>query len=406
MSAQVEHGVLSVIQNDANNNLTSVTVTKTQGTADFNLRPGSNRGDYNIRFSDAPDNDSVNGVAISSVRQNGRNNGATPNAGGNTSGLPAGIIHSTSAVTPNNPNDVTGSFFIPVFAAFESTSPAVDNVEFNVDVAVAYFAFSDGWLAGTAGNGSAGNNQPMTAQSSRFAPGINLGNQFVDQDVNAGTYLLNLTGLGASSQNGILLVGGAKNEDNYALSRDNADGTFTIFCHDNAQNGASYENDPISFVYVPNTAVNVTAGRVRGDGTLELSFNGFTDGTGGTAITRLDNTGRYLIRITGQTDTTGTLIISPEGGESNNVDNIVTYEWNPGQNGWIVETRDLSATGAGANPQNLNAAEGAFSFAFFSNFLEARPFSLSATAPEPTSFLFLSLTLGFLPLRRWRRRSP
>jgi hypothetical protein len=350
--ADVEHGNIQVIQNDAGNTTTSVTVTKASGTANFAIRDGSNRGDYNVTFNTI--NDVTSGVLLTSVRQNGRDNAAPPNSGG-YNGL-AGIVFMTSQIERSADNL---SYYIPIFHA-----PAGD--ETNVDVAVGHFKYEDGWIGGIALNlnpdGTYNNN--TTLNTFIGSPGITIGTELTDPADTTGTYTLNLGVLG-SSQSGILLVNGAKNEDNYALSQANFDGTFTIICHDNGANARSYENDPVAFVYIPNTAVNLTAGRVLGDGTLELVING---GTGApTIVQQTDGSGnligRYRLTIAGQSPATGTLLISPEGNNNLNVDNIVTYEADG--DGWIIESRDLP--GAPPGLQFVDATEGCFSFAFLPN---------------------------------------
>jgi hypothetical protein len=75
-------------------------------------------------------------------------------------------------------------------------------------------------------------------------------------------------------------------------------------------------------------------------------------------------TGIWYLTIPGQTDSTGTLIISPEGGANLNVDNIVSYEWDATNSRWIIESRDLPGPPPGLQDGG-SATEDMFSFAFF-----------------------------------------
>ncbi len=392
--ADVEHGNIQVIQNDVANATTSVTVTKASGTTNFAIRDGSNRGDYNVTFGTA--NDQTSGVLLTAVRQNGRDNSLAPNIGG-YNGL-SGTVYATSTI--DRSADLV-SYFIPIHHA-----PAGD--ETNMDVAVGFFRYEDGWLGGLAlnlnPNGTFSNNNALNTFIG--SAGINIGTEFVDPITTTGIYTLNLGSLG-SSQNGILIVNGAKNEDNYALCEANADGTFTIICHDNGANARSYENDPVAFVYIPNTSVNLTAGRVLGDGTQQLAING---GTGAATVVQLTDgdgvpIGRYRLTIAGQSPATGTLLISPEGGSDTtnnlNVDNIVTYQADG--DGWIIESRDLP--NAPLNLQAVDATEGCFSFVFLPNSggIAPRPVgnTVSGTVVLPSELasvpLNRPLTLTFVP---------
>jgi hypothetical protein len=73
-----------VIQNDALNNVTSVTVTSTRSIGGLNVIAGSNRGDYNIGTGAGGTADFAAGIFIASINQNGRDNSLAPNVGGNT----------------------------------------------------------------------------------------------------------------------------------------------------------------------------------------------------------------------------------------------------------------------------------------------------------------------------------
>jgi hypothetical protein len=324
LAGAVEMANLDVVQHDAGNNTTSVTVTALQATSGFSVRTGSNRGDYNIQIGPVYTDDAAAGILITSVRENGRDNSAY--------GDPAG----TFFVTSTSDRDAGAGYFIPLH-----TSPG--GGEFNTNVAAAYFPFAEGWTAGAAYNSTNGG----AITSLVASPGLTLGTHFVDHS--SGTFELYLPGVDARTD-GILLVNGAKNEDNYALSAPSADGThFRIGVHDNGADGAGTEQDPVAFAYIPRGTENVVFGRINGNGGATLSQGEFT--------IRPAGTGLYRLSIAGQSPTSGTLIVSPEGFVSSNADNIVTYRADG--NDWLILTQDLpgpSAQGVGG--------EGSFSFAF------------------------------------------
>lgn len=361
-SAQIiEFGSIDVVQNDSGNAATSVTLTKSPASSpNFTIR-GGNRGDFDVAFGTA--NDVAGGVMITCVAQNGRDNSA---AGDST-----GFFCATSASDHAGSGGAAGTqYWIPIFRAAQGD-------EVNINVACAWFSYSS-WLGGFARNSSATNggaNNVLTA-----SPGINLGTQFVDSG--GGVSTVDLTSLDASSADGILLVTHAKNEDNYALSRANADGSFTVWVKDNGSDAANYEQDPVCFVYIPVSAVGtkqlVAAGRVKNNATHAVS--------GGTFNVTKGGAGQWYLTIPGHTGDTGVLLVSPEGGTAYNRDNIVSYEWDAANSRWVIESRDVSGSSAlPALQDSTTATDDMFSFAFFANSNLAP--RVSITAPVEDSFI-------------------
>lgn len=339
-------GNINVVQNDAGNAATSVTATLTytqaalsaDGTTQlgsFNLRTGSNRGDFNLRFTSNAANDRAQGIMISNVAQLARDN--------RTAGDLVGPSFSTSATA----HDANG-YFIAVQAV---TS---DGPEYNANLAAAWFPYADGWIGGHAVNsvnggvltslvGSAG----LTLSTTATGP-----NTLYDPGA-TGVYELNLAGIN-SQTDGILLVSGGKNEDNYAMSKANTDGTWTINVRDNFS-GSGTEGDGLAFVYLPTTAVvsgntpGVHAmGRINGNLTRDL-------GAGTYALVRT-TTGTYRLHAPGIDPAQATLLISPEA-EGNGIDNHIFYE--AAGKGWNLEYRDLTGLGL----QDNGSTDAAFSFA-------------------------------------------
>jgi hypothetical protein len=138
--------------------------------------------------------------------------------------------------------------------------------------------------------------------------------------------------------NGVLLVSGGKNEANYALSQANStNGTWTVYVKDNSADAATWEQDPVAFVFIPKTNTNVISGKFQGDGT-RLIYSGPTPRW---TVTNL-SAGVWRLSIPGQTPASGVLIVSPEGGQSQNQDNILSYQAS-GTN-WIIQSRDLPSS--------------------------------------------------------------
>src|SRR6266487_1142792 len=120
---------INVVQNDTNNTTASVTVTTSDTIGDFRIRNGSNRGDFNVQIGDDPTDDSANGLLLTSVTQNGRDNGETLNL--------TGIVFSVSMTQPG-----TAGYFIPVNTA-NGNYAAGGNPEWNVNVAAAWFPYTN-----------------------------------------------------------------------------------------------------------------------------------------------------------------------------------------------------------------------------------------------------------------------
>ncbi len=337
-----EFGNLNVVQNDAGNATTSVTITKGEGSSpNFAIRSGSTKADYNVAFGNANDYDT--GVVVASVSENGRNNNAV--------GETIGTFYTTVGVELNS----TSSPSLYYLCLFRSPNAE----EQNQNVACAFFPYSQ-WLGGVARNGANGNGG--ATDTLKASAGINLGTQFTT--AGGGVFGLNLTTIDAAytSQTGIVLVNHLKNEDNYANSAANIDGSFTLRVRDNGSSGSGTEQDPISFVYLHTGDVGTkflkAMGRVNNDASLDV--------TGGTFTLTKGGTGQWYLSISGMSPATGTLIVSPEGGATNNADNIVSYQWDEANTRYIIESRDIvSTTAVPVLQDGATDAEDMFSFAFF-----------------------------------------
>ncbi|MEK7950378.1 Ig-like domain-containing protein [Luteolibacter soli] len=406
-------GNLAITQNDTGNSATGVSGALSQSNGATYV--GGTRGDFGLRFDGAtPSADVTNGILMVSLRENGRSNqGTTPNPIG------AGLGFATPAIqSPGNIGITYDGYSSSINignTAITTTDAATffpSGDEWNTSQSFGYFKYTDwlgGWVTNTDNNGAmtgfASKSAGFTVTSGATDPGTST---VFDSTANAGFYTLRLGGYNASrgtfaavpatSQNGILLVTGGKNEDNYALSSANADGTFTLICKDNGADAFSFENDPVAFVYIPSGHSDVAAmGRIDAEGDAVANSGTFTVTKGGT--------GQWYLSSPGRNDSNSVLLISPEGSivsGTNRGDNIWSFAWDGANNRWVIEGRDIPGT-ATANPglQNLAANEVGFSFALFAtnpppvvsltspaggtNAIFGAPVTLTATATDDTA---------------------
>jgi hypothetical protein len=214
-----------------------------------------------------------------------------------------------------------------------TASTAPSGKEYNINVNAALFPYAN-YTAGYARNSAGTPNGPNDLLTS--SAGIALGNQFVDNG--DGTSTLNLTGFGINSQtDGVLLVSGGANDNDYALSQANTNGTWTLFTKDNATNGAVWEEDAIAFVFIPKTNMAVISGKFQGDGSIVMY-----SGTSPRFTVSNTGTGIWQLSIPGYSPKNGVLIISPEAGNAGQ-DNIWSSQ--PSGNNWIIQSRDLPGLG-------------------------------------------------------------
>ncbi len=339
---------LDVVQNDTGNSTSSVTVTRPEGSPNGLLRPGSNRGDYNVQFGFSEFDDAENGILITTVRQNGVDHGQGQ-------GFQTGM----SSIEVSS-----GRYFIPVHDSSSNRS------EFNIDIAAGYFAFDQGWLTGHARVSS--NGGPITSFNASEGLVLNPGTgEFGLTDNGNGVFSLTLPGVDATGD-GVLLVNGGKNEGNFALQSANADGSWTIYSHDNGTDGSRFEQDPVAFAFVPTGAPGVVSGKFDGEGNVVETFR-----SGDYTLTRED-LGTYRLSIAGFTPNDGVLLLSPEGvAEAKNIDNIVSYE--PDGDDFIIQTRDI--TGSGTELEDLGS-ELVASFAFIPFTVPDTPRIVELTQPS------------------------
>ena len=308
-------GLLDVHQLNASNARTSVDVSVVAGSALFST-PESNKGDYDVGFGTG--NDLSRGVVIVSPRNRVRTNTSGGDQGGNSSG----DQYATVCISrPPSLVDLT-----------VTVHGAPSGPEINLDAAAVFFPFDAGFIAGHAINTD--NNGPITQLIA--TPGLDLGLEFVDSVATAGVYQLNLAGYGATGDNGVLIVCGGANEDNYALSRNLGNGHYEIVCKDNGDDGPGGENDPVAFVYLPYATQGLTAGRIAQNGGITSILSGTSGFTASTLAT-----GQVLVQIAGVTsETQGAFLVCPEAPSAAS-DNIIVCEWLDALQGYVVDSLDI-----------------------------------------------------------------
>ena len=356
LHAVIDHGTIHVTSGFSGGSGISF-APNTTAQVEFTNPSTSNEGDYALEFqAQAGTDETQDGVLITSVAENGRS--------GN---------YATAHVERGNSVENGPYYFIPVFQA------GVSQTEINMNVSFAYFSFEDFWggrILNTTNNGDYNTFIAILGFTALItndyanAPGV--------LHIDFGSKIAPNSQFPAHPDNGILLVSGAKNEANYALSRANSDGTFSIFCHDNNANQDTYENDPVALAYIPfdhSSAEIVAMGRISGVAENTAISTGASSTAGSFNLTKA-STGRWYLEVDGYNHNNATLIVSPEGGDTFNIDNILSAEWSTRDQHWEIQSRDLVSVGL----QDVNIGEPSFSFAVIARPELARTIYVDTTA--------------------------
>lgn len=306
-----------------------------------------NRADINVRVLATQAQDVLNGVLMSSVAQNGRENYGIDNHQTFTDGAtqyPISTVHDGWRI-----------------CSFARSGPAAGNsAEYNVNVAGAWFPYSKyiGGLARNSGRTNGGTNDTLIAH-----PSLVLGDHF--RGIANGRSVLDLTSFGIDSRtDGVLIVNGGKDENNFALSQVNVtNGSWFVYCKDQSQpTFGSFEQDPVVFVYIPRTNTSLISGRFNGDASIDM----FSGDSPQFTVRRMAEigAGRWELKIPGHSPSTGVLIISAEAGGALNTDNVVSYQPTEAGDGWEIQSRDTPGMGLQTPQGNLGEPEAVCSFVF------------------------------------------
>jgi hypothetical protein len=232
----------------------------------------------------------------------------------------------------------------------------------------------------------------------------------------SGHYALSIAGVNALSDGMLFATGGANSASGNVVPVGILPGGtgWDVRVNDQGGNFPATEQANWSFVYVPYTADNLLAGgNLSLDTTLYPGTVGILSSVGTFTAERVDlgpngaitppgtpdsvlDAGRFLIKISGKDDTTGTLLIgvskyATAGGDSGADDNFLTYEYSSILGGWLVETYDL--TGAGLQDSDIY-------FAYFD-------YNSPIMIPEPSALSLGALAgLASLLVRRRKARNP
>jgi len=286
------------------------------GPGDVQTLSPANVADLSIQIGGVPLHRNK-GVLLASVRQNSRNG-----------------FYGTVEVSQLN------FFSLDKSTLQVATSRAYTSNEYNVDVSVGFFPFSDGWIAGhVRGDGALWEHNGVSADNIA--------------QVGTGRYRLSIDGINSQEDGMLFVVGGENGHNNYSMAPLANGSGWEIAARDNtATTFGALENNPWSFVYIDYSSPDLTGGRIAADG-------GLIDARGSFALTQ-PSTGVYRITIDGYTPGDGILLLTASGWETEGgltlpTDNIISYEADG--NTFVVNTRDRD--GSASPLQN-----GEFVFAF------------------------------------------
>lgn len=251
--------------------------------------------------------------------------------------------------------------------------------ESNFPASLAYFRFSEGWIAGHIGLSGA-----------KLAG--NLDRVTVTHDAVSASFDLTIDGVDSTSD-GLLFVIDANNQNsaNYATSMIEGSG-WEVRVWDQGADFPTSGNADFSFVYVPYAAPNLIAGHINDDATPITSVGSFT-------VSPLANIGEYLLQFPDgeggfYDNTDGVLMLSvSKPATRDNLplapdDNFLVYEYSAANNGFTVASHDLP---------NASDQTTQWYFAFLR-------YDAAVTVPEPSTVALAAAGFVFAALARRVRR--
>lgn len=247
--------------------------------------------------------------------------------------------------------------------------------EANIDSAVAWFPFAQGWKAGHIRGSAPASWEAQGAHSAALTANVTAkysAESFVTwADEVGGLATFTLPGVNSLNDGLLFLVSTHEGNDNrgkYITAPPLADGTgwtVAIRQDDEVRDPAVYaviDQAGFSFVYLPFDTVNLVGGRVIGStGVAAKSTGTFT-------LTRLA-AGRYELSLPGKTGTNGMLLLQNAGYLASQPEladtSVLTYEYVDGK--FIIESRYAAGDGSVPDTFPLRDADFAFAWVDFTN---------------------------------------
>jgi hypothetical protein len=345
----------------------TLSIPSGESTPNFFVEPATAAGFYPIRIGGLRSDDYAGGVLLASSRENApRIDGlgapvyGIPGVSTNPSSGGAAIVDGNLSIYVRNRAGVT------------------TNVRSNVNVAAAYFPFSEGWIGAhtrNTANGGAPNNTSSVN-------GVTVNDLILGfSAVESGISRITIPGVTDTRQQGLLFANHSKDEDNRASVAPSPTGDAFILGMQNGGNAMTPEPDPYAFVYIPYGTPNVTMASIHGASGVDQHPTVMKSSGLPFTITRTA-VGTYRLSIPGQTPSSGALLVNAGGqistGATSVSDNHFTYQADG--NDWVIQSLDWgSGTATLVDPfleTPLAERSQSFQFAFM-------PFATPPTAPGP-----------------------
>ncbi len=304
-----------------------VTIPAGQSTSGFGVLGNGSVGSVPIQIGASSTDDAAGGILIGSISEIGRT--------ASTSGGGSETLYATSSTSP----DGLGGLNLITRRAGEDTPDTLfpGGARFDANLGAAYFPFSEGWVGGTVSStvGSTFNSFNLNGLTSAN----------ISQNLfGTGDNLVSIPGVTDTRRQGILLANHASDTNQYTLATPSPSGDgYTVTTKANNTNGsAGTSNQSMSFVFIPRNTPGVTLGRVHGGNSALPPSTAFQSGDAVTVVRELE--GQYRLSITGQSPTSGTLLVSTHGGPTGEgtraSDNVITYQASGSD--WIILSQDLA----------------------------------------------------------------
>jgi hypothetical protein len=379
---EVINGIQAANIKVTNDPVFEVSILPGQSTSNISIVPEGtngytpqNLGDYYIQIGQRCEDDTMGGVLISSIAQNGVDNSF------------GWKYYHTSASNIWGHGQISVGVQITDVCAPDGAGGMYQYTnlgEGDANVAVAYFPFSQfigahcemqaaAKIYSAAGNGVLfGGNLTQypnsTDDPTLVVNKVESGRTWNEVDGDRGIFELTIPGVN-SVTDGIILANTNDNGDNYITVSPHEDGNgWQIATLDNS-GGPGTECSGFSFVYVPYSTPGIIAGR------FNHNSASIAAGTGGFKAEPISN-GRTRLRIAGCTPADGALLVVGEN-QWYNADDFHTYQ--PDGDSWIIESRDLpEALLAGTTTEHY-----VFAFIPFDAQSIAPPFEGDGTEASP-----------------------